>query len=134
MAVAAVTAKKDENRTMMDDNDDDFLLPSNKSYTLAFRAVGETEDDGKDGKKKKKKEQGKKEDGYATVEECLKSIVDQPDVDGTTKTTTAKEKKEELERTSKLYGLAVAIFVYSTITILLLVCYLLVKGFLYLFM
>jgi hypothetical protein len=65
------------------------LVPD-QSYTLALRAVGDM----------KPKQQGVKEDGFATAEECLESVKEQPD---------AIDKK----MLTKPYGLAVGLLVYS---------------------
>lgn len=69
------------------------LFPD-QSYTLAIRAVGDM----------KPKPQGRKEDGFASAEECLKAIKEQPDTIDKT-------------RKSKSYGLAVGILVYSLLVI-----------------
>jgi hypothetical protein len=67
------------------------FAPSRPSYTIGIRAVGEIEG--------KKKPQGAKEDGYATVQTCLENLTE----------TTA----ELAVPTSKPYGLAVGMVVYS---------------------
>jgi hypothetical protein len=68
-------------------------LPLTTSYTMGIRAVGEA---------KGNKPQGAKDDGHATVKDCLAQIV-------------AKLKKEPAQNVPKTkpYGLAVGLVVYS---------------------
>jgi len=82
------------------------LLSADHSFTLAVRAVGDNV---------KPRPQGAKEDGYATVEECLKAVEFQSD---------------SIDKTqhSKPYGLAVGVLVYSLSAIGLKVGTLMVGG------
>ena len=75
---------------------DASIIPSDSSYTLGIRAVGEM----------RPKPQGEREDGYASAKECLQKLVD----------STPSEKVLD-EMIKKPYGVAVGLFVYTLATI-----------------